>query len=235
MNVPPEAFFKMTYGLFVVCSKRGSNVNGYISNSVFQVTADPPQFAMACNKDNYTNEFIRDSGIFTISVLNKDSNPKIISTFGFSSGKVKNKFEAFEFGTTAAGVPYLKEDISAWFECRVKQSVDAGTHMVYIAEVTGGDLLDETSEPLTYTWYREVRKGLAPKNAPTYIDPKTLGKRKVEFNSTKYICPNCGYIYDPAKGDPESGIGPGTAFEDLPDDWICPVCGTPKADFSIMG
>jgi rubredoxin len=48
----------------------------------------------------------------------------------------------------------------------------------------------------------------------------------------KYICAACGYTYDPAKGDRAGGIPPGTAFEDLPDDWTCPVCGADKSDFS---
>ncbi|MFZ5585086.1 MAG: rubredoxin [Thermodesulfobacteriota bacterium] len=47
----------------------------------------------------------------------------------------------------------------------------------------------------------------------------------------KYVCGVCGYVYDPAKGDPESNIPAGTAFEDLPDDWSCPVCGATKDQF----
>jgi len=48
----------------------------------------------------------------------------------------------------------------------------------------------------------------------------------------KYICEVCGYIYDPEEGDPDSGIAPGTPFENLPDDWVCPVCGAGKDEFS---
>ena len=48
----------------------------------------------------------------------------------------------------------------------------------------------------------------------------------------KYLCETCGYIYDPAEGDPDSGIAPGTAFEDIPEDWLCPICGVGKDDFS---
>ena len=48
----------------------------------------------------------------------------------------------------------------------------------------------------------------------------------------KYVCNVCGYEYDPAAGDPDSGIAPGTAFEDLPEDWVCLVCGASKSDFS---
>ncbi len=48
----------------------------------------------------------------------------------------------------------------------------------------------------------------------------------------KYLCEPCGYIYDPAEGDPDSGIAPGTAFKDIPDDWMCPICGVGKDMFS---
>jgi rubredoxin len=47
----------------------------------------------------------------------------------------------------------------------------------------------------------------------------------------RYVCTVCGYVYDPGSGDPDNGIAPGTAFKDLPDDWVCPVCGAPKSDF----
>ncbi|MGA1876233.1 MAG: rubredoxin [bacterium] len=47
-----------------------------------------------------------------------------------------------------------------------------------------------------------------------------------------YICNVCGYIYDPSAGDPDGGIAPGTDFENLPDDWVCPVCGAPRSEFS---
>ncbi len=48
----------------------------------------------------------------------------------------------------------------------------------------------------------------------------------------KYVCNICGYVYDPAAGDPENGVAPGTAFENLPDSWVCPVCGAAKTDFA---
>jgi rubredoxin len=47
----------------------------------------------------------------------------------------------------------------------------------------------------------------------------------------KFVCEVCGYVYDPAEGDPDNGIAPGTAFEDIPDDWVCPLCGVGKEDF----
>ncbi len=50
----------------------------------------------------------------------------------------------------------------------------------------------------------------------------------------KYECLVCGYIYDPAEGDPDNGVAPGTAFENVPDDWVCPVCGVEKAEFEAV-
>ena len=50
----------------------------------------------------------------------------------------------------------------------------------------------------------------------------------------KYVCDVCGYVYDPALGDPDNGVAPGTAFEDIPDTWVCPDCGATKADFTAQ-
>ena len=50
----------------------------------------------------------------------------------------------------------------------------------------------------------------------------------------KWVCTDCGYIYDPAKGDADGGIAPGTPFEDLPADWVCPVCGAAKSEFKRL-
>ena len=50
----------------------------------------------------------------------------------------------------------------------------------------------------------------------------------------KYVCTACGYVYDPEIGDPDSGVAPGTKFDDIPEDWVCPLCGVSKADFEKM-
>jgi rubredoxin len=55
-----------------------------------------------------------------------------------------------------------------------------------------------------------------------------------EYGMKKYICDVCGWVYDPEIGDPDSGIAPGTAFADIPDDWECPECGVGKDDFSVL-
>lgn len=228
MNI--EAYFKVTYGLYVVSTAADNKKNGYISNTVFQVTAEPARFAIACSKNNLTADLISKSKTFAVSVLQKDTRPEIIGTFGYKSGRDIDKFNAFKHITGKTGSPILLEDTLAWFECELDQTIDTGSHVLFIGNVVDGDLINPTGEPLTYAYYREVKKGKAPKNAPTFIDPEKLKKQTPLYE--KYYCTACGYIYDPAVGDPENGIPPGTKFEDLADTWICPVCGTPKEDFA---
>ena len=57
---------------------------------------------------------------------------------------------------------------------------------------------------------------------------------KIQIDMKKYICNVCQWVYDPEVGDPDSGIAPGTAFEDIPDDWVCPLCGVTKEDFDLI-
>lgn len=226
-----EAFFKISYGLYAVCSASGGKRNGYISNTVFQVTAEPPRFAISCSKNNFSTRLIEESKVFSISVLEKDTGSNIIGTFGYRSGKDTEKFLNLKYRDGASGAPILLENTIAWFDCKVIDRYDVGTHLLFIGELLESELLLPDAEPLTYSFYREVKKGKAPKNAPTYIDESKSKTSRPLKKHEKYYCPACGYVYDPALGDPDTGIAPGTAFEDLPEDWVCPLCGTAKADF----
>jgi flavin reductase (DIM6/NTAB) family NADH-FMN oxidoreductase RutF len=226
-----EAYFKITYGIYVVSSLDEKKINGYISNTVFQVTADPAQIAVVCSKNNYTAAMIQGSKAFTISALKNDTRADIISTFGYKSGREIDKFNSFAYKKGSIGAPILLDDTLAWFECEVVQQLDVGSHLLFVGKVIDCNLLDAQGEPLTYAYYRENRKGKAPKNAPTYIDPQKLNLQAKMTKADSYYCPSCGYIYNPEKGDPDSGIAAGTRFEDIPDTWVCPVCGTKKEDF----
>jgi flavin reductase (DIM6/NTAB) family NADH-FMN oxidoreductase RutF len=226
-----EALFRVSYGLYIVSSGDDKIRNGFISNTVFQVTAEPPKFAVCCNKDNYTAEIIKKTGAFTVSVLKKDVDTKLIGRFGYQSGKNTDKFKGTDFITRKTGAPIVMNDSIAWLECNVKDTFDVGTHLLFIGELVNSEIIDENAEPVTYEYYRRVKKGIAPRNAPTYIDKSKLEGIRSMSGNNRYRCPECGYIYDPVKGDPDSGIEPGTPFEDLPEEWVCPVCGTVKVDF----
>lgn len=231
-----EAFFKISYGLFVVSSGNNNEKNGYIANTAFQVTAEPPQIAIACNKDNYTCGVIEKNAAFSISVLEQNASPEIIGLFGYKSGKEKNKFTDTKHIIGQTGVPIVTQNSIAWFECKLVNQFDVGTHIIFVGEIIDNGLLKEEGIPLTYDYYRNVKKGKAPKNAPTYIKDKsnsviTEPKVKTKDLGSKYQCLVCDHIYDPVEGDLDGGIAAGTPFKDIPDDWVCPVCGASKSDF----
>lgn len=236
-----EAFFKLSYGLYVVSTKHGETLNGYIANTVFQVTAEPPKLAVSCSKDNFTTGMIEESGVLAVSILHQEADQKIISTMGYKTGSDINKFEGLNYIEGQTGSPILTDGCIAWFDCKVVQKLDVGTHIIFIAEVVDSKLIDDTKNPMTYAYYREVKNGVAPKNAPTYVDKSKLAAPKDEADAApvnpltqKWECTVCGEIYDPVEGDPDGGIAPGTPFEDIPDDWVCPTCGVSKEDFEPM-
>lgn len=230
MMINFEALFKVSYGMYIVCAGDNRNGNGFISNSVFQVTAEPPQIAVCCNKENYTAEFINNSKAFSVSILKQDTPTPFIGTFGYKSGRNIDKLEGLNVKEGENKVPIVLDNAIGILECKLIQTMDVGTHLVFIGEIIMAESLSDDI-PLTYSHYREVKKGIAPKNAPTYIDKSKLKDNKPKPESKKYKCVICGHIYDPAVGDPENNIPSGTAFEDLPSDWNCPVCGASKDDF----
>jgi len=234
-----EAFFKVTYGLYIVCSKNGNNYNGHISNTVFQVTADPPKFVVASHKNNLTTSYIEKSMLFSISVLQQDVDLDFIGPWGFKSGKNTDKFKGTHYKIGKTGVPIVLDKAIAYLECEVIEKIDTGTHILFIGRVVDAEILDNLPRPLTYSYYREVVKGLSPQNSPTYTGDhpeKNIHHEPAvsEEKPGKYQCSICGYIYDPEEGDAHSGIAPGTAFEDIPDDWTCPICGVSKKDFYLV-
>lgn len=224
-----KAFYKISYGLYIISSKMGERVNGQIANTVFQISSEPATIAVSINKQNLTNEFIRESKLFSVSVIAQDAPLSLVGHFGFKSGRELDKFAGVSYKLTESGLPYVTDNTLAYMEARVVQEVDAGTHTIFIGEVTGAEVLKEGA-PMTYAYYQEVKRGTVPKTAPTFV-PKE--KEKV-VKADKYECSVCGYIYDPEVGDPENGIAPGTAFEKLPDGWVCPVCGAEKDAFKIV-
>ena len=218
-----EALFKISYGLYIVSSGNKTKGNGFISNTFFQVTAEPPMFASCCNKDNYTALVIQETGAFSVSIIHKDTDPEIIGRFGYKSGKDTDKLSGLNVKYGETGVPIVLNDCIAFLECKVVQTIDVGTHYMFIGQLIQSEIIDDTKDALTYLHYRQVRKGVAPKNAPTYIDKSKLGANPTETVFKKFECTACGYIYDEVDED--------IKFADLPDDWVCPVCGSEKPDF----
>lgn len=212
-----EILRTLSYGMYALGVKGENRPSACIVNTVFQITASPAMIGVSVSHDNYSNECIKKNGIFTVSVLSEDTSGAVIGALGFNSGRDTDKLHNVRYKVLQEGVPVIKENICCWFLCRMVNSVETPTHTVFLAEIVAGSE-KYVGKPMTYAYYHEVIKGVAPKNAPTY-QPRVIADEAVD----RYICTICGYVYN----DPD------TPFEELPDDWVCPVCGAPKSVFQL--
>jgi rubredoxin/flavin reductase (DIM6/NTAB) family NADH-FMN oxidoreductase RutF len=231
------AFNMMTYGLYVVAVRDGEKRNGCVVNTVVQVAGEPCQISVSVSKANLTHDFITRTGQFAVSVLEQETPLPFIGIFGFHSGRDYDKFAHAQFRDGATGCPLLAEHTLAAIEGKVRTAVDCGSHTTFIADVVASEVI-RAGNPLTYAYYHEIKGGKTGKNAPTYA--ATMAAKKVEDSERtkrmkKYVCQVCGYVYDPAAGDPDNGVPAGTPFEKLPEDWVCPVCGASKDQFEAEG
>ena len=199
-----KAMFAISYGLFVVTTNFNGKDNGCITNTVAQVTAEPNRISVAINKSNYTCELIQSSGTFTASVISQNAGFDLFKRFGFQSGRTTDKFSGFNAVLRAEnGNLIVTEGTNAWISAKVEQTIDLGTHILFIANVTDMDLLSSVPSA-TYTYYQEN------------IKPKPQPVGKTESGQTIWRCTVCGYEY----------VG-----EELPEDFICPICKHPASDF----
>ena len=224
-----QALHKLGYGLYVVCSRKGSELNGQIANTIFQVCSDPPVIAVAINRQNLTHEFIVQSKVFTGSILSQDAPLGFIGNFGFKSGRQVDKLKDVHFKMGETQAPVILDHTLAYLEAKTINQFEVGTHTIFLGEIIGSDIVKE-GEPMTYAYYHEVKRGTTPKSAPSYVQES----KKAVSSIIKYKCTVCGYIYDPEKGDPDGGIKSGTLFEEIPDLWACPVCGANKDMFEKL-
>lgn len=224
-----QALYRLSYGMFVVCAKKDDKFNGQISNTVIQVCSEPPIIAMALNKQNLTNEYVSTSKVFTTSILSQETPLSFIGNFGFKSGRDVDKFKGVNYKMGETGAPIVLDNTLAYLEAKVISQMDVSTHTIFSGEVVAADVVRE-GEPMTYAYYHMVKRGTTPKTAPTYIEEKKEAATKM----SKYKCQICGYIYNPELGDSDGHVKPGTPWEKLPDDWVCPVCGATKDKFDML-
>lgn len=204
-----SAFRALSYGVYILSTWDNGRPTGCTVNSVMQITSSPATVAVSVNKNNYTHDCISQSGMFAVSVLHEQSDPSIIGTFGFSSGRDTDKFDKVKY--SVKGMMPIVDNAAAYIVCSVEKTLETDTHTVFLGKVADADVL-ENKPPMTYAYYHNVVKGKTAKNAPTYIEEKT--------ETGKWVCSVCGYVYD---GE--------TPFEELEDDFRCPVCKQPKSAF----
>ncbi len=203
-GIDNNAFFKLSYGLFVLTARDGDKDNGCIINTVTQLTDTPKRITIAVNKANLTHDMILKTGVFNVSVLSEDVPFKVFQHFGFQSGRDVDKFADSETcARSANGVRYIPEYTNAFMAATVIEAKDYGTHTLFIADVTQAQVLSDVPS-VTYAYYFAHIK---PKPAP------------VEEDKKGFVCKICGYVYE---GD------------ELPADFICPLCKHGAEDFEPL-
>lgn len=197
-----KAMYNLSYGLFVLTARADGRDSGCIINTAGQVTSSPNRISITVNKDNFTHDLVRDSGRFNISILSEKASFDIFKHFGFQSGRDVDKFEGYQACRRSEnGLYYITEGTNAYISATVEQAIDLGSHTMFIASVDDMDVL--SSEPsATYAYYQSS------------IKPKP--EQSASQGKTVWRCTVCGYIYE---------------GEELPADFICPLCKHPASDF----
>jgi len=163
----PRALHKISYGLYIVSSIKGDKINGQIANALIQITSEPQTIAVSINKTNLTHEYMTQSHVCTISVLNQDTPMPFIGTFGFKSGRNINKFQDVNYKAGVTKAPIVLDNTLAYIEARIIDKVNVETHTIFIGKVEDAEILSQ-EKPMTYEYYHQVKGGFSPKTAPTY-------------------------------------------------------------------
>ena len=199
-----KTMYKLTYGLFVVTASREGKQNGCIVNTVQQVTSKPNRISVAINKSNFTHDLVMETRKFNVSIISQAANFDLFKRFGFQSGRDVDKFAGFTGYTKALNdINYITEGTNGYISAWVEQTVDLGTHTLFIAAVTNMEVLNDVPS-VTYDYYQNN------------IKPKPQAQSGPKEGKTVWVCKICGYEYE---GDP------------IPDDFICPLCKHPASDF----
>ncbi len=202
-----KVMYTLSYGLFVLSARRGEKDNGCITNTAIQVTAEPNRIAIAVNKANYTHDMVLETGKFTLSVLSEEAKFDLFQRFGFQSGRDVDKLADFQehIARDGNGVVYVTQGTNAWISCQVVSTMDLGTHTLFVADVLDGGVLSQAPSA-TYSYYQ------------SHIKPKPAAPA-AESSKKRWVCTVCGYVYE---------------GEELPADFICPLCKHPASDFELL-
>ncbi len=215
-----DALYKLTHGLYILGSKDGDRLVGSVVDAVMLVANKPWVIALSCNNNSYTKQCIEKTGAFSLSVLSQKVDPLVVAVFGFQSSRTVDKWAQVKYHVTD-NLPYLDDNI-ATMRCKVLQNISYESNTLFLAEVCGcEDSKNET--PLTYNDYRSYFKQEVMKNFNEHKSSTKENKMTEEVKKDEnkhWVCTVCGYVYDEE-----------TPFEELPEDWVCPLCGVDKSYF----
>lgn len=197
-----NALFKISHGLYVIGAKDENNRwVGSCIDAVMVIEVNPCQIMISLGKNSYTCETFLKTKALSLSVLPEHTPFNTIARFGFQSSRTTDKWKK-ETLFEKEGLPFLK-NACAYMHLKQNTVLETATHYVFLCDVISC-VAGECDAELTYNAYQKNIKK----------------KEKTMTQQTKWICSVCGYVYD---GE--------TPFEELPDDWVCPLCGELKSVF----
>lgn len=207
-----------TYGMYAIGVKDGDKASACIINSVSQISSGAKNnLIININRNSYSTECIKKNGIFSVSVLSKDTSATAIGALGLVSGRNVDKLINLKHKVLVEGIPVIKENTCCWVLCKVLQTFDFENQSMVIGQIIAGSDIT-VGEPMTYSYYINELQGISPIDSPIYIQEREITDNHI---SESFHCSVCGYIYNDAN----------FGFEELGDDWVCPVCNMPKVAF----
>lgn len=194
----------LSYGLFVVTAHQDGKDNGCIINTAAQVASDPCTISIAVNKANLTCDMISATKKFTISILSEEATFDIFKHFGYQSGRDVDKFADYKNCKRVYNdTMAITEGTNGYISVYVTSQIDLGSHILFIGMPTDGERFNQVPSA-TYAYYFD------------HIKPKPQATGKTPEGKTVWVCKICGYEYE---------------GEELPEDYICPLCKHPASDF----
>mgnify|MGYP004500975341 FL=1 len=219
--IDKQAFHSLSYGMYVIGTRFDGKDSGCVANTFAQVTSSPLQVSVALNKENATTAAVRQAGRFTASCLSEQADMQLIGMFGFHTSTELDKFAQHASARDEAGMPYVAEQCCAWFSAKVVSELDLGTHVLFVGEVQECAKIADAGSPMTYAFYHQVKGGKTPPKASSYLGDEQPAAAPAESNGTEqpkiaWRCTICGHM---------------EYVDELPDDFVCPVCGVGKEFF----
>ncbi len=215
-----KALFNLTYGLYLLTANENGKDNGCIINTAVQVANNPTRLSIAVNKNNLTHDMVLATGKCNISAITEEAPFSLFQHFGMQSGRDADKFADYaDAKRSENGLMYLTKYANAFFSLEVLESMDLGSHTLFIAELVDAEVLSDAAS-VTYGYYQNNIKTAAPKPAV----------------KKGWKCKVCGYVYE-GENLPEDFVCPWCKhgpedfeyFEEPiakeePVKWICTVC-----------
>ncbi len=203
----PATMFKIGYGLYVLTSHDGKKDNGCIVNTVSQVASSPNRIAVCVNKLNYSHDTIKTSGKLNLNCLSTEAPFALFKQFGFASGRDTDKLADTAFTRSGNGLAVLKEYINAFISLRVEDYMDLGSHGMFLCSIVESAVISD-QDSMSYSYYQ------------ANVKPKRKASAETAEAKKGWVCKICGYVHE---------------GEELPPDFICPICKHGAEDFERQG